>query len=163
MRGRGFGAVGSIWRMPCCGKIFPSTSSDTPDVDPGWNVDLAGQGGIGGEGCFKGLCRRALERGVGSGPHSLPDDDLWSADSTFGTALEKEAYYASLPKDLTRSAPEELHRLKARFLSEDVGWSEATAWQAVIERFDGVSGSAEEAEVGGAWGVGGESGAFGSW
>lgn len=122
--------MGSIWKLGCCGKIFPSKSLDTPSVTPAWSSDLAGQGGVGGVHCFKGLCRAALDTGVGRGPHELPTG--YADFLTWGTWDERQAYAQSLPSARAVSA-EELLRLRTRYAVEDVGWTSQRAWDTVAK------------------------------
>eukprot|EP00037_Helgoeca_nana_P006642 m.61052 g.61052 ORF g.61052 m.61052 type:complete len:371 (-) comp17517_c0_seq1:122-1234(-) len=130
VKGHADDALGTIWKLGCCGKIFPSPSPNAADVSAVWCGDLAGQAGIGGEGCLKGLCRAAIETGVGRGPHLLPSTYL--DEATWGTWEEQRIYYESLPGKQPAS-PVKLLGLRTRHAVEDTGWTVERAWVIILK------------------------------
>ena len=67
------GYEGSVYKMGCCGKLFPSNSCDTPDLSAEWSPDLAGIFEEEGEQIFRGLCQKSLNAGIGGAPHVFKD------------------------------------------------------------------------------------------
>eukprot|EP00038_Savillea_parva_P029082 m.68739 g.68739 ORF g.68739 m.68739 type:complete len:484 (+) comp8534_c0_seq1:426-1877(+) len=145
--GRGAKAAGSIWRLGCCGKVFPSLSSTHPSVFALWSADLAGRDGIGGDGCFKGLCARALDRGMGTQPHERPNRP--------GVTWEQKCAYALSVPGPRPISPQRLLNLRARFAVENVPWSRESATATLMKHDADTTGAGDV--FGGVLDVGGYS------
>lgn len=117
---------GSVWKIHCCAKIFPSGSTDCPEAKSKWSPDLCG-GSCRSTESQLGLCKTSVERGQGTyahRPQSMGGYNGWAAK-------DAAAYMESLPPAQPISAWE-LAGVRAQFHQDDVPYTESTAIGAVM-------------------------------
>lgn len=120
------GVLGSVWKLPCCGKVFPSYSADTPEPVAELSPDLMDENGYDMGDNVGGLCKASLDAGSGYYPHTLKQ---------YGsrTYEDCEIYINSLPP-AREEAYYDLLLLKLNFVQIDCPWTEDTAVSKIMEK-----------------------------